>query len=186
MDEKKTAVFLDRDGTLNMDKGYTYLYENWEWLPGTLKALKLLNKTGANLVVVTNQAGIAKSLYTEKDVLLLHKKIDADLKKEGVVVSGWYYCPHHPDFTGPCECRKPKTGMFKKAAKDLNISLKDSYMVGDKKSDIEAGLNAGMRLVILVRTGYGDLLEVIPPGVRVAENISEATNIILSDISKKK
>lgn len=182
MDFKKIGIFLDRDGTLNKDSGYTYLYENWEWLPGAQHALKLLSLLGLKLVVVTNQAGIAKSLYTKEDVDELHKKIDEILSADGVIISGWYHCPHHPDYTGPCECRKPEPGLLLKAAKDLNLDLSISYMVGDKLSDIEAGLNAKLRKVVLVRTGYGETVKEIPPGVGVAKDILGASELILEDI----
>ncbi|MDR2405504.1 MAG: HAD-IIIA family hydrolase, partial [Deltaproteobacteria bacterium] len=104
---KNIAVFLDRDGTLNRDLGYTHLYERWEWLPGATMALKLLYLAGLKLVVVTNQAGIAKSLYKEEDVLLLHRKVDLELRESGTIIAGWYFCPHHPQYTGECDCRKP-------------------------------------------------------------------------------
>jgi D-glycero-D-manno-heptose 1,7-bisphosphate phosphatase len=179
---KNIAVFLDRDGTLNKDLGYTHLYEKWEWLPNALMALKLLKLSGIKLVVVTNQAGIAKSLYKEEDVILLHRKVDEELRLTGTNISGWYFCPHHPQYTGECDCRKPRPGLLLKAAKDLDIDLSASYMVGDKASDIEAGLNANVRLSILVRTGYGETVTQIPKRVLATSDIMGATEIILEDI----
>ncbi|MDR2460585.1 MAG: D-glycero-beta-D-manno-heptose 1,7-bisphosphate 7-phosphatase [Deltaproteobacteria bacterium] len=176
----KPAVFLDRDGTLNQDKGYTYLWNDWAWLPGALEALELLRGRGYTLVVVTNQAGVARGLYTTCAVEDLHGQVQKDLEKRGLRIDAFYYCPHHPDFTGPCSCRKPNPGMIEAAAKELGLDLSRSHMVGDKLSDIMAGLNAQVD-TILVLTGYGRTVNPIPKGVRVCEDILAAAKLIVQN-----
>jgi len=165
------AVFLDRDGTLNRDKGYVHLWADWEWLPGAKEALALL--TGYKLVVVTNQAGVAKGLYSEEAVRELHARVNQDLPAP---LDAFYHCPHHPDFSGPCACRKPAPGLLTRAAAELGLDLARSFMVGDKLSDAAAGRAAGCRS-ILVRTGHGRDLEA-PPGLATAENLLAAARLI--------
>ncbi len=152
----RRAVFFDRDGTLNVEKNYLYLREDWEWLPGAIEAIRSANELGFEVVVVTNQAGIARGLYSENDLARLHSWVSADLAKFGARVDAYYYCPHHPDFTGPCECRKPQPGLLRQAAKERGIDLSNSYLVGDKFSDVQAALAAGC-LPILVASGYGEV-----------------------------
>jgi len=151
----RPAVFLDRDGTINVEKNYLFKYEEWEWIAGAQDSIARLNKLGFLVVVVTNQAGIARGLYQERDVERLHQLISAELKESGAAIDAFYFCPHHPDFGGTCICRKPSSGMILEAARDLHIDLSRSWMVGDKISDIEAGHAAGISTV-LVRTGYGE------------------------------
>jgi D-glycero-D-manno-heptose 1,7-bisphosphate phosphatase len=152
----RRAVFLDRDGTLNVEKHYLFRVEDWEWIPDSIEALRLLTELGYELVVVTNQAGIARGYYTAADVDHLHRFVADDLASHGLAVAGFYHCPHHPDFgdVHQCDCRKPRAGMLRAAAADLNIDLSRSWMVGDKFIDVEAGRKAGTHS-ILVRTGYG-------------------------------
>lgn len=147
---------MDRDGTLNRDKGYVYRIEDWEWIPGAIDAIVSLKKAGFLVVVITNQAGIARGYYTETDMIDLHNTINQELKLRGTGIDRFYHCPHHPEFglTRECACRKPMPGMIYKARQDLNIDLDHSWLIGDKTSDIEAGLAAGVRS-ILVMTGYG-------------------------------
>lgn len=149
------AVFLDRDGTINVEKNYLHRYEDWEWIPGAPQAISRLNKAGYLVVVVSNQAGVARGLYTEHDVNALHDQVSAALDAFGAHIDAYFYCPHHPDFTGKCSCRKPSPSMLKAAAEELNIDLSRSWMIGDKVIDVEAGRLAGTK-GILVRTGYGN------------------------------
>jgi D-glycero-D-manno-heptose 1,7-bisphosphate phosphatase len=149
------AIFLDRDGTINVEKNYLFRFEDWEWIPGAQAAIAKLNKAGFLVVVVTNQAGVARGLYTEQDVMRLHEQVSADLERHGGKIDAYYYCPHHPDFGSSCCCRKPSPGMILRAGEDLDIDLSKSWMVGDKASDIQAGQFAGVS-TILVRTGYGE------------------------------
>ena len=151
----RPAVFLDRDGTLNMDKGYVHCIEDWEWIPGSVDALAALRRAGFLVIVVTNQAGIARGYYGEAAVNNLHEKINRELQEHGGQIDGFYHCPHHPEFSATCECRKPKPGLIHAARRDFDIDLSRSWLVGDKASDIQAGWAAGVKS-ILVLTGYGD------------------------------
>ena len=128
----KKAVFLDRDGTINVDYGYVYQYEKFEFIEGVLETLKKLQKMGYALIIVTNQSGIARGYYTEEDMHLLHKKMCEDLEKEGIQITDIYYCPH---LTG-CTCRKPQLELFYRATKEHDIDLSHSIAVGDKMRDL--------------------------------------------------
>ncbi len=154
----KRAVFLDRDGTINIEKEYLYQSADFEFIPGAPDAIHLLNQAGIMVIVVTNQSGVARGYYTEDDVLSLHRHIARELEQFGAHVDAWLYCPHHPDGRGsyslPCTCRKPLPGMLQEAADRYDIDLENSVMIGDKLADIEAGRAAGCS-TILVRTGYG-------------------------------
>lgn len=154
----KRAVFLDRDGTINIEKEYLYQAEDFEFIEGAPEAIRLLNQAGIMVVVVTNQSGVARGYYTEDDVEHLHRHIASELEGYGAHVDVWLYCPHHPSGRGsyalPCSCRKPLPGMLLAAAARYDIDLENSTMIGDKLADIEAGKAAGCH-TILVRTGYG-------------------------------
>ena len=152
----RTAVFLDRDGTINVEKQYLYRYEDWEWTPGAIDAIKMFNANGFLVIVVSNQAGIARGLYSELDVRLLHEKVDWELCSQGAKINAYYYCPHHPEFGNKivCGCRKPAPELLFRAQKDWGIELSRSFMIGDKADDVKAGQAAGVRS-ILVSTGYG-------------------------------
>lgn len=174
----KRAVFIDRDGTINIEKEYLYLAEEFEFIPGAKKAIRLLNEAGYLVVVVTNQSGVARGYYTEEDVHLLHRHISEQLDQDGSRVDAWLYCPHHPSGRGsyalPCRCRKPLPGMLLEAAQRFDIDLDASIMIGDKLVDVEAGRAAGCR-TILVRTGYGKEEENrLPAGVEVVDDLLAA------------
>lgn len=154
----RRAVFLDRDGTINVEKGYLFRAEEFEFIPGVPQALKRLQDAGFLLVVVTNQSGVARGYYTLEDVDILHRHMCSRLQKYGVTLAGIYVCPHHPTAGNPpyrrdCECRKGRPGLLLQAAEELDIDLADSFMVGDKNSDIEAGENAGCH-ACLVASGH--------------------------------
>ncbi|MDR2056242.1 MAG: D-glycero-beta-D-manno-heptose 1,7-bisphosphate 7-phosphatase [Desulfovibrio sp.] len=173
------AIFLDRDGTLNRETGYLRDWAGWQWLPGVPETLALLCRHGYNLVVVTNQSGLARGFYDAEAVTRLHELMNRDLAARNAVISAFYYCPHHPDFTGPCACRKPKPGMLLRAAAEMGLNRAQSWMIGDKALDIEAGLAAGCRPV-LVRTGYGrDEEEKVPASVHVADDLAAAAAHVL-------
>lgn len=152
----RRAVFLDRDGTLNVDKGYVHAYRDWDWIPGAIDAIRLLNRNGYLAVVVSNQAGIARGSYSAHAVTALHARVAAELKRHGAHIDAFYFCPHHPQFGAvrDCDCRKPKPGLLLRAQSELGIALEQSFLIGDKLSDIEAGQAAGVR-PLLVSTGYG-------------------------------
>lgn len=172
------AVFLDRDGTLNVEKEYVFRYEDWEWIPGAVEGLKELGKMGFKLVVVSNQSGVARGYYARADMEELHRRVGEDLKSQGVTIAGFYYCPHGPG--EGCACRKPEPGMILHAAKDLDIDLSRSFMVGDKAIDVEAGRRAGVR-TFLVETGYGrEESRQVATGVPRVKNLFEAVEAIRS------
>lgn len=160
----KKAIFLDRDGTLNKELNYLYKPSEFEFIPGTVDAIKIFHELDYLVIVLTNQAGIARGYYTEEDVHKLHRYIDGLLAAEGTFIDAYYYCPHHPDgvvegYIKECECRKPKIGLIDKAIRDFDIDLSDSIIVGDNEKDMKAGRNAGIGTkgqgeCILVRSGH--------------------------------
>lgn len=144
------AVFFDRDGVLNIDTINLYKIEDWVWIDGAREAIKFCNDNGWLAIIITNQSGIARGLFTEDDVDKLHNFVQAELKKVGAHLDGIYICPHHVEgkvepYNIECDCRKPKPGMILQACKDFNIDPKISYMIGDKQRDVDAGLNAGCK-----------------------------------------
>ena len=151
------AIFLDRDGTLNIDYGYVHKIDNFKFIDGAIDALRELKKMGYMLVLVTNQSGIARGYFSEEQFLQLTEWMDWSLAEQDVDLDGIYYCPHHPEGKGEykedCDCRKPKPGMLLQAIKELKIDPTQSIMVGDKVEDIKAGISAKVKMHVLVRTG---------------------------------
>lgn len=183
------AVFLDRDGTLNVDKDCLRSEGELELLPGVAEALHELNLHGWRTVVVTNQPVIAKGFCDETELQKIHNKLETLLGREHAFLDRIYYCPHHPEkgFSGErpelkieCDCRKPKTGMIKKAVADLNIDLKQSWLIGDTTTDLQAAKNAGLKS-ILVRMGAGgrDGKFAAPPDF-VTDNLLDAVRLLLA------
>ncbi len=154
----RPAVFLDRDGTINVEVNYLHRVADFKLIEGVAEAIARLNGAGLPVIVVTNQAGIARGLYDEAALERLHIHLQEELARHAAHVDAFYYCPHHPDFTGACPCRKPAPGMLLDAARDHHIDLRRSWLVGDAAGDLHAGRAAGCR-TILVRTGYGAALE---------------------------
>ena len=142
------AVFLDRDGVVNVEKNYVYKIEDFEFMPGIFDVCKKYQQEGYLLFIITNQAGIARGYYTEEQFRILTDFMIKQFEKQGILIKKVYFCPHHPDFTGECECRKPNPGMILQAAKEFDIDLSESILIGDKESDIEAGERAGMKMNI--------------------------------------
>lgn len=181
--ETRRAVFLDRDGTVNVEKEYLHRPEEFEFVSGTAEAIGILKGAGYLVVVVTNQSGVARGFYGEEDVELLHRHMDELLAVCGTSVDGYYYCPHHPEkgvgrYRIDCDCRKPLPGMLLQAAADLGIDLADSWMIGDKLADVEAGIAAGCRPV-MVKTGYGaSEAALLPEGVPVYADLLSAARAI--------
>lgn len=140
------AVFLDRDGVINDGSlYYTYKVEDFKFNPGVFDGLKVLQNAGFLLIVVSNQSGVAKGLYTKDDVEAVHKYMCEQLQKEGIEIAGVYYCPHHPDVSGPCECRKPGTKMIDDAVERFSIDRSRSFLIGDGFRDVEAARRAGIQ-----------------------------------------
>lgn len=159
---KQRAIFLDRDGTMNVSKGFISNADDLELIPGTIEAIKAINKSGALAIVITNQPVIARGECSFEELHNIHNKLKTLLGEKGAFVDDIFYCPHHPDkgFEGEvpelkfdCGCRKPKTGMIDEAVKKYNIDLSKSYMVGDSTMDLELARNAGVKSV-LVDTGF--------------------------------
>lgn len=166
---KQKAIFLDRDGTINKYVGYLRTPEQFELLEGAGEAIRKINLSGYLAIVVTNQPVIARGEVTVDGLQQIHNKMETMLGKEGAYLDGVYYCPHHPDkgFDGEveelkvvCECRKPKAGLLLKAAKDFNIDLSQSWMIGDSENDVLAGKNAGCKTALIGETDYGQNLQV--------------------------
>ena len=145
------AVFLDRDGVINVEKNYVYKIEDFEFMPDIFDLCKKYQQEGYLLFVITNQAGIARGYYTEEQFHILTDWMLKQFEEQGVLIKKVYFCPHHPDITGECECRKPNPGMILQAAKEFDIDLSESILVGDKESDIEAGVKAGVKVSISVK-----------------------------------
>lgn len=154
------AVFLDRDGVITQDPPhYAHRLDQLKLIPRSAEAIRLLNENGFKVIVVSNQSGIARGYYQEKDIKIFNHAMEEELKKKGAYIDAIYYCPHHPDaeivaYRIDCDCRKPKPGMLKHAEIDFDLDLKESFMIGDKRSDILAGHAAGCK-TILVLTGHG-------------------------------
>jgi len=138
------ALFLDRDGVINEEINYLYKIEDFVFIPEIFNICNFYQQNGYKIIVITNQAGIARGLYTEEDLSVLNNWMTEQFSKKGINIDKIYHCPHHPDFTGYCECRKPNPGMIFKAAEELNIDIRRSVLIGDKDSDFKAGINAGI------------------------------------------
>jgi D-glycero-D-manno-heptose 1,7-bisphosphate phosphatase len=177
----RPAVFVDRDGTIVIERAYLSDPDDVQLVPGAAEALIALRRAGFALVTVTNQSGIALGLYSEEDYHMVARRLEEVLGAAGVVIDATEHCPHHPDATGPCSCRKPATGMYRRAADALGLDPSQSYYIGDKVTDVLPALELGGR-GILVRTGYGSEQEArVPRRIRVADDLAGAADLILSD-----
>lgn len=184
----KPAVFLDRDGTLIEERGYLDRLDLIQPFPWASAALRRLREAGYALVLVTNQAGVARGYFDEAFVQEAHRHLAALLEADGVVLDGYYYCPHHPEgvveaYRRLCRCRKPAPGMVEEAARDLDLDVARSFVIGDKWLDVELAKNAGAR-GILVRTGYGADIEAEPPrGLQpfaIVDTLADAADVIVA------
>jgi D-glycero-D-manno-heptose 1,7-bisphosphate phosphatase len=154
------AIFLDRDGVITVDRGYTHRVADFAFVPGSAQAMKLLQSAGWRLVVVTNQSGIARGLFTTDDYQRFTDRLHRELAAAGVRLDAIHHCPHLPDATVAeyrldCNCRKPGPGMLLRAARELSLDLAASVMVGDRLTDVQAGRAAGVGHCVLVRGGHG-------------------------------
>jgi len=148
----RPAVFFDRDGVLNIDSGYTYRQQDFQWIPGAIETIKYFNEHDYLVFVVTNQSGIARGYYTEQDMYALHQFMNEQLSKQGAHIDAFYHCPHYPDaqdeqYRKNCTCRKPAPGMIEQAFGEWDIKKEQSFLIGDKPSDIQAAETSNM-------TGY--------------------------------
>lgn len=183
----KGAVFLDRDGTVNVEKNYIDDPKDLKLYEGVSDAIKCLNKKGIRVIVVTNQSGVARGYFTEERVLEINEYLKELLANDGASLDGIYYCPHHPEFDQTCDCRKPKPGLLIRAADDFQIDLQSSYIIGDKLSDLELAGSTRAKGV-LVLTGYGletrrnlETGSVTPHFI--AKGLKEAVKWIIKDIN---
>ena len=155
---KNKFVLLDRDGVINIEKSYLHKIEDFEYEKNVVEGLLRLRDLGYRFAIITNQAGIARGYYTEEDYLKLQSFIEDDLFKKGIKIEKSYFCPHHPNVTGKygieCNCRKPNTGNFELAIKEFDIDVKNSFMIGDKITDLIPAEKLGI-MPVLVKTGYG-------------------------------
>jgi D-glycero-D-manno-heptose 1,7-bisphosphate phosphatase len=184
----RPALFLDRDGVIVDEAEYLADPAELRLLPGSAEAIAEVNRQDVPVIVVTNQSGVARGYFPESRVAEIHQQLDRLLAGQGAYITRYYYCPHHPtegqsSYRVDCQCRKPRSGMLLQAARELSLELQESYLVGDKLSDLEAGASAGCR-TILVRTGYGralaDTLE--PQGLNlemIADDLREAVRFCL-------
>jgi len=186
---KKPAAFLDRDGVVNHDDGFVIRPDKLRWIDGAPAAIRRLNQAGYFVFLISNQSGVARGLFSEDLVREVHRRLSAQVEAAGEHLEALYYCPHHPREGNPpyrvaCDCRKPQPGMLLRAAREHDLDLKHSWMVGDSLVDLEAGSAAGTR-VVHVLTGYGrGLVEHQPERFKIrpehtAEDLLEAVRFIV-------
>jgi D-glycero-D-manno-heptose 1,7-bisphosphate phosphatase len=185
----RRAVFLERDGTMINDVGYLGRLDEVRWFPWAVDAIRIFKRAGYLVCVVTNQGGIGLGLFDESTVRAIHASMDAHLTAAGTAVDGWYFCPHHPRAVHEalrveCECRKPAPGLIRAAEREHGIDLQRSFIIGDKRSDMQLAAAIGMT-GILVRTGYGEGEMIrhrgqVPGASRVCANLMEAASIVLN------
>ncbi len=191
-ENQQQAIFLDRDGVLNVERSYISKPDELELYDFTPDAVRKINQAGYLSVVVTNQSAIARNLCTEEEVYTIHKKMETILGEQRAWLDAIYFCPHHPEKGFPeenpiykidCDCRKPKTGMFRRAIEKFNINIHESFMIGDSERDIQAGINVGC-VTIGVRTGYGIKKTKLFPDYMFTD-LAEAVDFILDDTLRK-
>jgi heptosyltransferase-2 len=181
---KGITVFLDRDGTINQDRGYLASPEQFHFFPGAIESLTRLNHLGAQVILITNQSGLARGFLSESDLLAIHRKLETSLRAHGGWLDGVFFCPHHPD--EGCRCRKPNPGLIEQAQRSLPVDVSKSYLVGDKQSDMELALNVGS-VGVLVMTGpySGEVQEQVQGGVllvgHTAHTFQESVDWIIQD-----
>ena len=167
-------MFLDRDGVIARDVHYCRRVEDFEILPAVPEAIKLLNEHGFRVVVITNQSGIARGLFTEATLHQIHRHMEEELAGQGARLDAIYYCPHHPD--DGCQCRKPRPGLLIKAAQELGVDLAKSFMVGDSEIDIQTGKAVGSQTVLITS---GPDKELVDPPDYVAGSLLQAVKWII-------
>ena len=183
----RTAVFLDRDGVIIEEVNYLSHPDQIRLIPGSAGAISRLNNLQIPVVVVSNQAGVARGYFSESAIAPIHERLQALLARESARLDAIYYCPHHPEGSVPeysirCTCRKPQPGMLLYAAKSLNVALPTSWLIGNNISDIQAGLSSGCR-TILVETGHGkQFSSKIPIGTVLRKDLEAAVGCFLHEI----
>jgi len=170
------AVFLDRDGVINIDKNYVYKIEDFEFIEGVFESLTYLQDLGYKLFIITNQSGIGRDYYTIKDFQKLMKWVLDIFKEKNIFISQVEFCPHNPDLN--CNCRKPKTGMINNILKNHKIDLKKSWLIGDKNSDILCAKNASIQNTIQVRSSK-HFVEASSSSKYICDSIKDIKDIII-------
>lgn len=179
--EGRPVVFVDRDGTVIREREYLSDPGAVELLPGAVEGLRVFQDAGRLVVIVTNQSGIARGLFGPAEYEAVQQEVLRQLSAAGVDVLASYHCPHHPAFTGPCECRKPAAGLFRRASEEHGLALAGSVLVGDRIRDVVPALDFG-GTGILVRTGYGAAeAEHAPEGLLVAADLAAAADLYLRE-----
>jgi D,D-heptose 1,7-bisphosphate phosphatase len=191
----RPAIFLDRDGTLNLEVNRVKTPEEFIIIDGVWDAIRLINQSGYRAILITNQAGIAMGMYTAEDLRQIHKKLATILGRHGAYLDAIYYCPHYPypEYSGgvselqiPCSCRKPAAGLIRKAAEEFNLDLSRSWLVGDSTVDIHTAHNAHLRSV-LVETGYAGRDDRYPARPDyIAPDLESAVRLILQHARRAK
>lgn len=188
----KKAIFLDRDGTINLEKNYLYKIEEFEFLPGVIEALKMLQNNGFLLIIITNQSGIARGYYSEKDFDILNSWMLRTFAENGIMIDKVYYCPHHPNAIIPkykieCNCRKPKLGMFEAAIEEFNLDIKKCYTIGDKIRDCSICKSTLCRGFLISNNEDPEVITAVQTGtiqnVKYASDLHEAAIKIVSENS---
>lgn len=175
----KPTIFLDRDGVINVDTGYVYRPEDLKLLPGVARGMRRLKELGYQLIIITNQSGVARGMFTLEQVAEFHQKLKEELAKEGATFDDLFVCPHHPSgkvsaFTIACDCRKPATGLINQAVTKHSIDLAKSFLVGDKDTDITCAENAHIRGIQIAETQY----KLHKNAFAYAKNFDEVVRII--------
>lgn len=182
------AIFLDRDGTLNVEKHYLYKIKDFEWLPGVIEALRLLQDAGYLLIVVTNQSGIGRGYYTEEEYLELERWMTQTLKEQGIRLTAVYHCPHLPnaqveEYRKDCMCRKPKLGLFRQAMADWDIDVDSSYAIGDKIRDCALCEKTKCQGFLIAENECPEIIQQVKEGrcqgVRYAKDLLESAKMIV-------
>ena len=183
------AIFLDRDGTINVEKHYLYKISDFEFLPGVVDALRKLQRAGYLLIIVTNQSGIGRGYYTESDFQKLNDWMVSTLKEQGVTIADVYYCPHLPDaqveeYRKECNCRKPKLGMYQQAILDYNIQIGQSYAIGDKIRDCAICESSPCKGFLIGKNEKPEVIANVKAGmmdrVCYANTLSDAADFIIN------
>ena len=164
---KNKAIFLDRDGTINVDTNYVHKIEEWKFIDGVKEALKKLQELGFKLIVISNQSGIGRGIFSKEENDILFKYMVSELEKDGIRIEKFYYCPHHNQ---NCECRKPKLGMFYEAAKEFDIDFSKSYAIRNKLRDVSICDKEPTRGFLLTK----EKVELKNPRITICENLLEA------------
>lgn len=177
------AAFLDRDGTINVDKGYVHKVEDFEFITGIFDLCRLFRDRQYKIVIISNQSGIGRGYFTEDQLNDLNEWIEGRFNNQGISISKFYFCPHHPtkgigQFKKACDCRKPQPGMILRAQKELNLNLKESLLVGDQPTDVQAGTNAGIKQNFLI--GHPHHLSKALNSCHLFENLSDLTHFLRS------